>query len=504
MKIKFLSAITYCALGLAMALVATSCKNDTPPQDDTHGPGGDKTKDTVAALSLFSADSIALSEALSFDIQAATQNLIVDANVKGWTVQIQGNTAGEAPWLICEPALGPVGRTEVTLAVTANQVETPREGIVTFLQDSTGLTKQIKVTQKEAPAMETDILSDSMALIAIYNAWDGKGLWKDMWDLKKPLDKWTGVTVSLVDGKRRVTALNFESKSAKGDIPAELGNLRALTSLTLVVSNRVKGAIPNSLSFAKGMTTLYLRGSVSITGIPKDIGQWTELETLDFEGTSVTELPESLSQCSKLKYFNATQLSEKAPQKLAGNITKSFANKPELLVLKLGVTDLKGDLSFLKEAPKMTNMEIEGAMLSGDLNLAAHLSHRSDSLRFLSLGSNPQLTGTLAGLNQLPNLESFSLIDSQVAGTLDDMQLHTMPSISSVTLTNNQITGTISVDFVNALKTTSDVGMNKLEGTLAPEVVEQLFAKFMYDEKVCVQKEGFGFTNCTITIPEPK
>lgn len=504
MKRKLTLAVSYCIIAAMAVLVATSCKKS--PINNGEEPKPDDTSEVVVivpAISLFSADSTVLGETLTFEVDASTQKFIVDASVKGWKAEITGNDVGGTPWLTCEPLTGPTGRTEVTVAVTANDIELERTGSITFTQDSTELTKVVNIVQKGLPPMETDITTDSLALVAIYNAFDGK-VTMTYWDLKKPVKSWKGVTVGLVNDKPRVIALDITNSDAKGDIPAEMGNLRELTSLIMTV-NRVKGVIPNGLSLAKNMKKLNLRGSWGITGIPKEMGLWADLEELDIEGTSVAELPSSLGKCAKLQYINASQLYEKAKVKMKGDVSKALANKPAMKYMKFGVTELTGNLSFLKDAVNLTKIEIEANRFSGDINLTEYLDYpQADSIRILQLGSSPELTGTLKGLNKLDSLDSFTLTDSKIGGTLDDMQLHTLKNVNAVTLTNNEITGNISIDFINALKTNSFVDLNKLSGTLAPEVVDQLFFKFLYEDRVCVQKQGFGFTNCVVVAPDPK
>lgn len=497
MKKHITSLTSYCVIFVTVLLLG--CKGDTNNEEKPPVDPGTGKEDAVASISLFSADSVVLAETLSFQAEGGSQGVVVDANVKGWTLQIQGNDAGDAPWLTCEPALGAVGRTELTLVVAANAVEIERHGVVTFVQDSTGLAKVVAVSQKGIDPLQTDMTTDSMALIALYTAWDGKGLWKDLWDLKKPVGTWTGLQVSLVDGKRRVTGLDIQSTGPKGDMIVELGNLRELTSLTLVLS-RVKGAIPNGLSFAKNLKTIYLRGSLGITGLPKDIGFCENLEVLDIAGTAVAQLPESLSKCTKLKDLNASPMSEKAKLPLSGNLNKILSNKPELLSASFGKTELTGDLAFLKETPKLTKFQIATSKMAGDLNLEENLKNSGDSLEYLRLGSSPDLTGTLAGLKQAKRLASFEIMDSKVGGTLDQAELHLLPNNVSIWIPNNEFTGQVTIDFISRCGTACNISMNKLSGTITDDIKALIKPKFIFSERFCLQKEGFVLDNCPAVL----
>lgn len=498
MKTRFTLFASYCLVFAMTLALATSCKTKGPDEKPVV-PVTPEQKDTVARLSLFSADSTALAEAIDFKMEVGTQKIIVDTYIKGWKAEITGNDVGGTPWLTCEPLVGPAGRTEVTIAVTANDIELPRSGSIIFTLDSTGVTKVVSINQEGMPAMETDITTDSLALVAMYNAFNGKDEAAQIsWDLKKKVDTWKGVTVSDVDGKRRVTALDFQNTAAKGDIPAELGNLRALTSLTMVV-NRIKGVIPNGLSLAKGMRQIYLRGSLNITGLPKDMGLWSELEVLNFVGTSIAELPASLGKCAKLKELAASPMNEKAKQLLRGDLSKALANKPEMLSASFGKTELTGDLSFLKDAKLLTKLEMLSNKLSGDVNFSENLKN-CDSLEYLVLGSSPELTGTLAGLKEAKKIATLNLSDSKVGGSPDLAELHLCPKFSSFWAPNNEFTGNISFDFINACKSMNNISMNKLSGEFTPEVYALIKARFSFHDRICAQKEGFGFTNCDLPI----
>lgn len=513
MKRKLSSIAAYC-LVLALALAAaTSCKKD-PIGNEVVGPDDKQSNDTIPALSLFSADSVALADTIRFELDSAAQTFIVDAHLKGWTAEVTGNDAGATPWLYCTPIVGTTDRTEIIVSVSANNVEIARTGNITFTQDSTGLKKTVGIFQKETPPMETNLITDSLALIAIYKALDGKNLFPKMWNPKNPLRYlytdsygttymkfWDGIICDTlpngkVDPNGRIRHLNFTNADAKGDIPAELGNLRALESFTFVV-NRVKGVIPNGLSFAKNLKSIYIRGSWGVTGLPKDIGMLSNLELLDFSGTSVTELPESLGKCAKLIEIQASPMYEKAKEPLRGNLSKAMANKPALKSATFGKTELSGDLSFFKEAPIMTKFETMSNKFSGDMNLAENLKN-STELEYLILDSSPELTGTLEGIKNCQKLITFRLQDSKVGGTLDQGELHLIPAMKTVWIQNNEFTGNISVDFLKACQALNSVAMNKLGGTLPDEVRSQLQAKFLFGDRVCVQKEGFGFTNCDL------
>lgn len=77
---------------------------------------------------------------------------------------------------------------------------------------------------------ENAIAPDSLALVALYNDCNGAG-WGDDYAnwLTDSLDNWTGVTVSDVEGARRVTSVAFKNMTLTGTLPVELGNMTEMS-----------------------------------------------------------------------------------------------------------------------------------------------------------------------------------------------------------------------------------------------------------------------------------
>ena len=96
------------------------------------------------------------------------------------------------------------------------------------------------------PAASGSAETDREPLVALYNATDG-GNWNESanWLSDAPLGEWEGVTT---DGDGRVTKLELIFNNLRGEIPAELGSLSNLTSLSLGGGyNDLSGCVPSSL-----------------------------------------------------------------------------------------------------------------------------------------------------------------------------------------------------------------------------------------------------------------
>lgn len=108
---------------------------------------------------------------------------------------------------------------------------------------------------------QCDPVSDSLALVALYEATDGAN-WTNTWDLETPINTWYGVTIN---DNNCVQALVLESNNLTGPIPPELGDLSALYSLSLP-SNNLNGSIPPELGSLQNLTGFLSLFSNNLSG----------------------------------------------------------------------------------------------------------------------------------------------------------------------------------------------------------------------------------------------
>ena len=175
----------------------------------------------------------------------------------------------------------------------------------------------------------SDLKSDSLALLALYNATNGSS-WTTKWDLSKPLSDWDGVVLDSIlysTGKRpRVVGLSLNSSNLVGELPDELFNLSYLELLWLndnklcgTVSDRyselifledvrfsdnteLMGRIPENINKIRSLRTMSISNTKFSGTIPSTIGDHKSMMLLDLSNNQFSgELPSELGLISGLE-----------------------------------------------------------------------------------------------------------------------------------------------------------------------------------------------------------
>ena len=275
------------------------------------------------------------------DVAMAGDDYDVDvtANV-AWTASVPEGV----DWLTVAPASGE-GTAKVKLTVAANASPRARNTTVTFTAGE--LSKTVSVAQVAGIGTRQ---TDSLALVAIYNAIDKVG-WKSdkQWNIadNNTIDKWntsaiklSALTEGMKESERRVITINLTALVANEmwELPEEIGDLKELT--TLKINKNIKGTLPESVYtllklekfyFENGdlegkiesigqLTTLkeiYVDGNRKLAGtIPASIGNLKDLQKFNIAKTAITgSIPAEITQCTKLDSFlaNESQLTGEIP-----------------------------------------------------------------------------------------------------------------------------------------------------------------------------------------------
>ena len=168
-------------------------------------------------------------------------------------------------------------------------------------------------------AINPGLVSDCEILLAMRDALRGTGTLD--WSASIPITEWRGVTLG--GRPTRVTELYLNHSGLNGVIPAEMGNLANLSSLSLW-GNQLTGSIPAELGNLSNLRDLTLSFNKLSGEIPAALGNLSRIEVLWLEGNKLTgEIPAELGNLSNMVwlYLNNNHLTGEIPPEL-GSLTQ--------------------------------------------------------------------------------------------------------------------------------------------------------------------------------------
>ncbi len=379
-------------------------------------------------------------------LEVTPASLEVASDGAGYEIQVTANAPWtlaipvDCDWIAADKAEGN-GNATVLLTVRPNILREAREAVVTIKETIGGVQKEVTVSQEMGPRSR---LTDSLALVALYEASDGAH-WKDgrVWDLTKPMDdaesKWYGVTLDAETG--RVTALKLMNGTITGEwtIPAAIAELDALTDLRFN-GCQVAGTLPEALYDLPHLKTFYLMNNKVSGSLSAKIAQWSEMEEL------------FVSQ-------NAG---------LGGSLPKEIGSLKKLKKLSIAQTDISGSIP---------------AELAGCEGLVDFMAN------------DTKLSGEIPDIwDQLPNLGSLMLYNCDLTGGLP-ASLGKCAKIKSIQLYQNNLTGNIPESFAQlpSTATTLRVQGNRLSGVVPAAVKAHAnWEKWKPAQYIFPQQEGYG------------
>eukprot|EP00964_Phaeocystis_antarctica_P071051 scaffold43301_cov57-Phaeocystis_antarctica.AAC.5 len=118
------------------------------------------------------------------------------------------------------------------------------------------------------------------------------------WPEDKPPNEWGGVTFK----EGQVSELSFRGWRELESLPAEVGGLRALTSLNL--SSTGLTTLPAEVGGLRALTSLDLSYNKALTTLPTEVGGLHALTSLNLLGTMLTMLPAEVGGLRALTSLN--------------------------------------------------------------------------------------------------------------------------------------------------------------------------------------------------------
>lgn len=275
-------------------------------------------------------DIVELNQLGAEPVLSVSPDTVSDMSAEGGTVQIAvtSNLAWTVnivtDWVTADKTSGENDGV-INLQVQKN-INPTRRGVVISIENNTyNVSDLVELTQLAAPLSRQ---TDSLALVALFNATGGAANWKEgrAWDLSKPMDEWYNVKLT----KNRVTSVNLASGTVTADwvIPAEVGNLTEITNFRIIgckatgnlpeeiynltkleslylTNNLITWSISPKIANLVNLKDLYIDQNANLTGaLPKELGQMTKLANINTSKTGVSgAIPSELSGCTSLKNF---------------------------------------------------------------------------------------------------------------------------------------------------------------------------------------------------------
>ena len=287
----------------------------------------------------------------------ADYKVAISSNV-AWTAVI--NEEGKS-WMTLDKTSGE-GDGEITVSAATQLNLQTRKGVLTITETASGASVEVTFEQE---AGKPSAYTDSLALIAFYNASDGANWAKNKWDLTTPYSTWYGIGVN---EEGRVDTLKFGTKvitltqwqlpeeigtmdellylglgtnCVKGNLPESIYNLTKLQTLDLS-NNFVTGSFSAKIANWKEMTYITMLGNKDFGGsIPNEIGALKKLFRLNLSNTSISgTIPAGIFDCESMQELMAfsCNLSGEIP-----DLFDKYQNNFKILML-YGNTELTGPL----------------------------------------------------------------------------------------------------------------------------------------------------------------
>ena len=249
----------------------------------------------------------------------------------------------------------------------------------------------------------------------------------------------TGTIPAELGNLPALTNLRLSNNELTGTIPAELGNLANLQSLSLW-NNDLTGAISSELGNLSNLTFLRLNWNDLTGTIPSELGNLTNLDSLYLGGNRLTgTIPPELGRLTNLRVLGLGG-SNRGENQLTGTIPTELSNLTKLVYLGIWNNSLTGTIpAWLGDRTDLSTLILAGNQFTG--TIPTELGNLAKVTQ-LWLHNN-QLTGTIPRqLGNLSNVTELHLSNNRLTGEIP-AELATLSGLRQLSLANNQLSGCI-------------------------------------------------------------
>ncbi len=324
-----------------------------------------------------------------------------------------------------------------------------------------------------------DLVEDCQALVAVQNHWaavqSNGSLASDKFlktwgtGTNKKINTWQNVSLK----NNRVDSIYLSYSRVEGSIPAELGNLTALTSLRFN-SHNLSGNIPKEIWNLSNLTILELDSDLfnfarGLTGdIPTQIGNLTNLTTLTLAGNNLSgNIPTQIGNLTNLTTLTL------AGNNLSGNIPTQIGNLTNLTNLFLSNNRLGGNIpTQIGQLTNLTTLDLTRNRLTG--NIPTQIGQLTN-LTTLDLSYNGLAGNIPTELGSLTNLagsstKGLNLSHNILSGNIPS-ELGNLTKIATIDLSYNLLTGNIPTEFDQLIQLRNlRLNNNQLSGNIPTQL----------------------------------
>ncbi|MDK2841872.1 MAG: hypothetical protein PWQ17_1377 [Anaerophaga sp.] len=265
---------------------------------------------------------------------------------------------------------------------------------------------------------------DSLALVALYNSLNGI----TGWNLSEPVCLWDGVVV--YNGRVKEIRLTPFIPTLQGTLPADLGNLDALTTFS-IHGEKIDGNIPESIFSLSNLKELYInRGSGNLTTtLPSEIGDLTQLERLSLPEIVEGTLPSEIGNLTNLEFLDLSK------GNLSGSLPPEICNLINLRHFDVSDNQISGALPVnIGNLSKVVTLNLSGNSLSGDIPVS--IGNMAE-LEYLYLNNNDFAGEFPATIGNCTKIKDLRLNNNQYSGDIPD-GIGNMTTLNYLNVRNNQ------------------------------------------------------------------
>ncbi len=321
---------------------------------------------------------------------------------------------------------------------------------------------------------QTNVVPDNVelaALKAMYDSlgganWTTKTNWPTAatWPASATaaqMDAWYGIEVTNGD----ISKITFPQKNLIGKIPAQMGDLKALTVLDLNTNAGITGSLPASLWTITTLREILLyRCNISGTVSP-DIFNLPNLRILNLNVNKLTgSLPGNMGNATTL-----TSLAISLNSNMTGSLPASIGNLVNLTILQIEGTQIDGSIpTTIGNLTNLTYLKLNSNKLTG--SIPTEIGNLNKLVTGLYLNNN-LLTGPIpSSIGNLTLLKTLDISTNQLSGSLPT-EIGNLTQLTSLVAAYNQLTGSIPTSIGNLTKLISlNLSFNKLSGELPTSI----------------------------------